>query len=444
MHIFPYLIIAAPIIASAFNSWQPRVASIGAGIADILLSTLIYFQLPFHNIFYVDFTSWIFLVMVSCIYLASTLYSLNYMKDIQSRGISERTYYTLLNLFSASMFFTLLMNNYGFMWVGIEATTICSALLIIGEKNDVSLEAAWRYIILVSAGVGFAFISIILIFYNFHTLNVYDIIHSNPTGGLMERIIVAIALIGFGTKTGVFPVHTWLPDAHSEAPSPVSAMFSGVLLPVALYVLYRIYQIDPFPLLYTWFAVVSIAVSSLFMAYQKNYKRMFAYSTMENMNMALLGFALGGVGVIGALILLITHSFAKSGAFFSSGNIMKSTGSKNMDQVSGLWKGMPWTSTSLVMSSMAATGAPPFGVFIGEFFILSMLAGRNIVQFSIVIFFVMTAFIGVNYNVSSMVFRGSSDSREPGWLMAGTAIVCASISLLLGILFMGGYFNALV
>ena len=190
--------------------------------------------------------------------------------------------------------------------------------------------------------------------------------------------------------------------------------------------------------------MVSIAVSSLFMAYQKNYKRMFAYSTMENMNMALLGFALGGVGVIGALLLLITHSFAKSGAFFSSGNIMKSTGSKNMEQVSGLWKGMPWTSTSLVMSSMAATGAPPFGVFIGEFFILSMLAGRNIVQFSIVIFFVMTAFIGINYNVSSMVFRGSSDSREQGWLMAGTAIVCASISLLLGILFMGGYFNALV
>ena len=422
MHIYPYLIIAAPIIACAFYKWEIRAAGIAAGVADVILSVMIYFQSPFHGVFYVDFTSWIFLVMVSSIYLASTIYSLNYMKDIQVRGISEKTYYALLNLFSASMFFTLLMNNYGFMWVGIEATTICSALLIIGEKSDVSLEAAWRYIILVSAGVAFAFISIILIYYQFHTLNVYDIIHTNPAGGLLERIIVAIALIGFGTKTGVFPVHTWLPDAHSEAPAPVSAMFSGVLLPVALYVLYRIYQIDPFPLLYTWFAVISIAVSSLFLAYQRNYKRMFAYSTMENMNMALLGFAMGGVGVIGALLLLITHSFAKSGAFFSSGNIMKSTGRKNIDEIGGLWKGMPWTSTSLVFSSMAASGAPPFGVFIGEFFILSALAGQNIIQFSIVIFFVMTAFIGVNYNISSMVF-----SRIQSALSCCTAAFCPEL-----------------
>jgi hydrogenase-4 component F len=444
MHIIPFIIIAIPIIASLFFRWNVKSVSLISGFIEMALSTLLYFQMPFHGIFYVDFTEWIFLMMVSSIYTVSVFYSIYYMKDIESRGISEEMYFVLMNLFTASMLFSLLMNNYGFMWVGIEATTISSALLIIAEKNDISLEAAWRYIILVSAGVTFAFISIILIYYNFHTLNVYDVIHSGPQGGLIIRVIVSIALVGFGTKTGVFPVHTWLPDAHSEAPPPVSAMFSGVLLPVALYVLYRIYQIAPYPQLYTWFAVISIAAASIFLANQRKYKRMFAYSTMENMNVALLGLALGGVGVTGALLVLVTHSFAKSASFFSSGNILKSTGSKDMDHVRGIWKGMPYTSTALLLSSFAVTGAPPFGVFIGEFIILYRLATVNMIQFALVLFFLMAAFIGINQNVTSMVFNGTSDHKESGWQMPAIALACAVISLLLGIVFLGGYFNALL
>ena len=444
MHIIPFIIIAIPIIASLFFRWNVKSVSLISGFIEMALSTLLYFQMPFHGIFYVDFTEWIFLMMVSSIYTVSVFYSIYYMKDIESRGISEEMYFVLMNLFTASMLFSLLMNNYGFMWVGIEATTISSALLIIAEKNDISLEVAWRYIILVSAGVTFAFISIILIYYNFHTLNVYDVIHSGPQGGLIIRVIVSIALVGFGTKTGVFPVHTWLPDAHSEAPPPVSAMFSGVLLPVALYVLYRIYQIAPYPQLYTWFAVISIAAASIFLANQRKYKRMFAYSTMENMNVALLGLALGGVGVTGALLVLVTHSFAKSASFFSSGNILKSTGSKDMDHVRGIWKGMPYTSTALLLSSFAVTGAPPFGVFIGEFIILYRLATVNMIQFALVLFFLMAAFIGINQNVTSMVFNGTSDHKESGWQMPAIALACAVISLLLGIVFLGGYFNALL
>ena len=444
MHIIPFIIIATPIIASLFFRWNVKSVSLISGFIEMALSTLLYFQMPFHGIFYVDFTEWIFLMMVSSIYTVSVFYSIYYMKDIECRGISEEMYFVLMNLFTASMLFSLLMNNYGFMWVGIEATTISSALLIIAEKNDISLEAAWRYIILVSAGVTFAFISIILIYYNFHTLNVYDVIHSGPQGGLIIRVIVSIALVGFGTKTGVFPVHTWLPDAHSEAPPPVSAMFSGVLLPVALYVLYRIYQIAPYPQLYTWFAVISIAAASIFLANQRKYKRMFAYSTMENMNVALLGLALGGVGVTGALLVLVTHSFAKSASFFSSGNILKSTGSKDMDHVRGIWKGMPYTSTALLLSSFAVTGAPPFGVFIGEFIILYRLATVNMIQFALVLFFLMAAFIGINQNVTSMVFNGTSDHKESGWQMPAIALACAVISLLLGIVFLGGYFNALL
>ncbi len=437
MHIIPFIIIATPIIASLFFRWNVKSVSLISGFIEMALSTLLYFQMPFHGIFYVDFTEWIFLMMVSSIYTVSVFYSIYYMKDIESRGISEEMYFVLMNLFTASMLFSLLMNNYGFMWVGIEATTISSALLIIAEKNDISLEVAWRYIILVSAGVTFAFISIILIYYNFHTLNVYDVIHSGSQGGLIIRVIVSIALVGFGTKTGVFPVHTWLPDAHSEAPSPVSAMFSGVLLPVALYAMYRVYQIDPFPALYVWFGIVSIAAASIFLGYQRRYKRMFAYSTMENMNFALIGLSIGGLGIIGALLLLLSHSYGKAAAFFSSGNILRATGSREIENVTGLARSMPATGSSILLSSLAVTGTPPFGTFFGEFLILlAILALHMYSQLVIILVFLFLAFVSVNFNVSRMVFGKGGGYTETDRVMSTIALIASVIPLVIGIVFL--------
>ena len=441
----PLIIIILPGIANIFYRVNIKLAGLVSASLTVALSLLLYIQLPLHGLFYIDRITWVFLVMVASVYLLSTLYSWEYVRSIKNRGISQNNYYLLLNFFTASMFFSLVMNNYGFMWVGIEATTISSALLLITEKSDVSLEATWRYIILVSAGVTFAFISIILIYYHFGTLDVYTILHRGGSASVAIKIAVAVALVGFGTKVGVFPVHTWLPDAHSEAPSPVSAMFSGVLLPVALYVLYRIYEISPFPQLYTWFAVISIAAASLFLAYQRKYKRMFAYSTMENMNLALFGLALGGVGVIGALLLLVSHSFGKAGAFYSSGNILKSSDKRDISQINGIWKGMPYTSSSLLLSSLAVTGTPPFGTFVGEFIILyAAVLTHAFLQFGIVLFFLMAAFISVNYNITGMIFRGSSDLKEPGKVMPMISLVSSIIPLIIGVVIIGGFFNVLV
>ncbi len=445
MNLIPLIIIILPGLANIFYRVNIKLAGLVSASITVLLSLLLYLQLPLEGLFYVDRITWVFLVMVSSVYLLSTLYSWEYVSSIKNRGISQNNYYLLLNFFTSSMFFSLVMNNYGFMWVGIEATTISSALLLITEKSDVSLEATWRYIILVSAGVTFAFISIILIYYHFGTLNVYTILHSGGSASLVIKIAVSIALVGFGTKVGVFPVHTWLPDAHSEAPSPVSAMFSGVLLPVALYVLYRIYEISPFPQLYTWFAVISIAAASLFLAYQRKYKRMFAYSTMENMNLALFGFALGGVGVVGALLLLVSHSFGKAGAFYSSGNILKSSEKRDIAQINGIWKGMRYTSSSLLLSSLAVTGTPPFGTFVGEFIILyAAVSSHALLQFGIVLFFLMAAFINVNYNVTRMIFRGSGDLKEPGKIMPMVSLISSTIPLVIGVVIIGGFFNVLV
>lgn len=438
------LIILIPGAAGILYRTGIKEASIIGGSVDLAIAGMMYFIRPQVGFFFIQNSTMVFIVMVLAVYLLSTLYSTRYLKGVEVMGISEPTYYLLLNLFTVSMLFSLEVNNYGLMWVGIEATTISSALLLITEKTETSLEATWRYIVIVSAGVTFAFISIILIYYTLGTLSVSAAIASHVHSRIMV-LAVSLALIGFGTKVGVFPVHTWLPDAHSEAPSPVSAMFSGVLLPTALYVLYRVYEIEPVRDLYVWFAVISIVAASIFLGYQVRYKRMFAYSTMENMNLALLGIAAGGpLGITGALLLLLSHSFGKAGAFYSSGNVLRFTGKKKIAEISGMSTSMPYTSASLLMSSLAVTGAPPFGTFFGEFLILAdILSLHMYAQFIIVIIFLAAAFISMNYNVTGMIFSGNQPNVEKDRLMPALSMLSAVLPLFIGIFYLVVYIEIL-
>jgi len=416
---------------------------VGGGL-NVAVAGLMYFGPDLSGIFYIDFTTWVFVIMVASVHFLSVTYATKYFHGTDL-GIRENTFYLLMSLFTTSMFFSLEINNFGLMWVGIEATTISSSLLLIAEKTETSLEATWRYLVLVSAGVTFAFLSIILIFYSLGTLDVSSIISHGPEASPVLALAVTIALMGFGTKVGIFPVHTWLPDAHSESPAPVSAMFSGVLLPTALYVLYRVYEIDPLTPLYLWAGVVSIAAASIFLGYQTRYKRMFAYSTMENMNLALIGFAIGGTaGITGALLLLISHSFAKAGAFYTSGSIFKASGLKKISEIKGLWKSMPASSASLLMSSLAVTGAPPFGTFFGEFLIFyGLLSMHYYFPLAIIAFFLVTAFIAVNHNVSGMLFDGESSYSEPGKVMPFLGILSSAIPVLIGLVFVVVYLETL-
>ncbi|ABP95585.1 NADH/Ubiquinone/plastoquinone (complex I) [Metallosphaera sedula] len=416
-------IILVPILGSAvvFKEKYSTVAS--ATITLILVLALKPF-LPIVSQFYVSNLTWYFLVMVAGVYLLSSIYSLFY---VEKRGVQERNYYYFLNLFAASMLFTLSVNNLGLMWVGLEATTISSVLLVTFEGTSTALEAGWRYLLLVSSGVTFAFISVILFYFGLHTLTISEVLY--PHFSPLFSLASAIALLGFGTKAGVFPVNTWLPDAHSEAPSPVSALFSGVLLPVSIYILHTIFIIAPLPGLYSWLATISILISSIMMASQRYYKRLFAYSTIENMNFALLGVAVNSL--TGLVILLVTHAFAKAGAFYASGSLLKSQGTKEINE-HGLY-GSPLLASSLILSSLAVTGAPPFGNFIGEFLILSSVLKHGLVpQFWIVIISLIISFVCVNYHVSRMIFKGKP-FRERYKALSIIAIISALISLIVGV-----------
>uniref|UniRef100_A0A2U9IPF2 Hydrogenase 4 subunit F n=1 Tax=Acidianus sulfidivorans JP7 TaxID=619593 RepID=A0A2U9IPF2_9CREN len=424
------LLIIIPIVANLFFFKGIKYSTIVASALDVIISLILFlFNLTLSNAyFFITKITIYFLLMVSAIYLLSSIFSVNYLKNMKTK-ISERQYFLLLNFFSASMFFALVINNLGLMWVGIEATTISTILLVIVEGTEASLEAGWRYTILVSAGVTFAFLSVIFIYYYFHTLTISTILldDKNPSS-LILQLASAIALVGFGTKVGVFPVNTWLPDAHSEAPAPVSAMFSGVLLPVALYVLYIIYQISPLKVIYSWFAIISIIVASLMMASQTNFKRLFAYSTIENMNLALLGLTYGSI--LGAIILLISHAFGKAGAFYSSGLVFKMVGDKKIDGY-GLWR-LKYTPYSLLLSSLAVTGTPPFGTFVGEFLILSTILRFSILQFIILLIFLAIAFISINFHISKMIFKGDRQLMEDK-VMGLVSVISAAISLGIGV-----------
>ncbi|WP_236750556.1 proton-conducting transporter membrane subunit [Acidianus sp. HS-5] len=420
-------LIITPLLASLLFFKGIKYSTIISGITEVIISLLLLKDVPITCTFYVTEFTWYFVLMVSSIYLLSTLFSISYLNGEKTK-ISERTYFLLLNFFASSMFFALVINNLGLMWVGIEATTISTILLVITEGTDTAMEVGWRYTIIVSAGVTFAFISIILVYYSTHSLTVsYLIMNHSPS--LTLRIASAIALVGFGTKVGVFPVNTWLPDAHSEAPAPISAMFSGVLLPVALYVLYQFYEICPIFTLYSWISTISIVIASISMASQVFFKRLFAYSTIENINLALLGLASGQI--LGAVILLISHAFGKAGAFYSSGLLIKTYESKRIEEY-GLWKSK-FASYSLLLSSLAVTGTPPFGTFIGEFLILSSLVRKCIIEFIIILIALSTAFISVNYHVSKMTFKGEKEPLNENSTLGIISLISAIISLAIGI-----------
>ncbi|HTS32626.1 MAG TPA: proton-conducting transporter membrane subunit [Thermoplasmata archaeon] len=391
-----------------------------------------------------DSLSDVFLVMVSSIYVTSAWYSEGYLRGVHQPFLTSQVYYALLSAFAFSMVATLVVSDLGLMWIGIEATTVASALLVVLERKPTSVEAAWRYTLIASAGLTIALFALLLIYATTGTLDAFALAATHPAVSLPIEMAVALALVGYGTKVGLFPMHTWLPDAHSEAPSPVSAMFSGVLLPTALYAFLRVYAILPTPApavltdLLIVFGLTTALVGAFLLQRQRSFKRLLAYSSMEVMGIALVGVALGGVALYGALLLLFAHAFAKSAAFYCAGNVLRASGTNRIDEVRDLQHSMPRTGGAWVVSAFGVTGAPPFGTFLGELLIVvgAIAAGWFWVAL-VLILAILVAFLGVNFQIGRMVFGGGAKtpvergrSTEDG---ATLAFVNVTIALAIGV-----------
>jgi len=320
------------------------------------------------------------------VYLLASIYAVGYMRLVVEEGQSLWSFYALFSGFAFTILLSTVMNNAALYWIAIELTTLVSTFLVGFERAPESLEAAWKYIVIVSAGISLALLGTVLFYWSgsFVLGPVYDMTWNNleVAAAKMNRSLVELAyllvLVGYGTKVGLAPMHTWLPDAHSESPAPVSAMLSGALLNGAMLGIVRYLAICDAtgigPLARTVLVamgILSLLVGALFIVRQDGIKRLMAYSSVEHMGVVALGFGFGGLlGVAGALYHMLNHSLNKSLMFFGAGNVMRSFGTKDIREIRGVWKRFPVQGGLWLAGAAAITGAPPFGLFLSELVIL--------------------------------------------------------------------------
>lgn len=420
------VLLAAPAVAAGISLLPREGLEITASIVGAASSVIIALLLLLlrvtgdYGYFYSDGLTQVMAITVSMIYLTSLVYSIFYLKRIKEPLFRFRWYYSLVDLFAFTMLLAIVVNDIGFIWISVEATTVTSALLVALERKSTSIESAWRYTLIVSAGLATSLLSVVFVYFSQGTTSIPDLIGKPVINSTIMALAVGFALVGYGTKAGIAPMHSWLPDAHSEAPSPISAMFSGILLPTSLYAFVRTFVLiqgssifEPMKDLTIGFGVFTALVAALIIAAQRNYKRMLAYSSMENMGIILVGLALGGIGAIGAIIQIVAHAFAKSSAFYEAGNILASYDSKSMSEVQGVISRLRSTGYLFSLSCLSVTGAPPFGVFIGEFLILAQaIDSGNYLLAALLALAYMYAFIGLNRQSIQMIFGESKNESS--------------------------------
>jgi hydrogenase-4 component F len=390
--LFPSLIAAA--LAAAIRPYRALVGWVNALLSLVALGAAVKFAdhaargggAPVcgpGELLRADGLSALMMVCVAAVASLVLFLSPGFGRESQYSPSQLRRYQFFINLFIFSMLLTVSANNVGVMWIAIEATTIFSAMLIPLTLTKSSVEASWKYILICSVGIALAFAGTVLGYFDFVTLsgraenalNWPVLLASAPQlHPEVMKLAFVFLLVGYGTKAGIAPMHTWLPDAHSEAPTPLSATMSGVLLAVALYAVLRWKVVVDATLgdgytnkLLIALGLLSLVVASFSIVLSRNYKRMLAYSSIEHTGLMCIGLALGPLGVFAAMLHLVNHTAAKSMTFLLAGRVLHRYHTTQIKGVSGLLKTMPGTAGMLAVGFLATIGLPPFGLFISEF-----------------------------------------------------------------------------
>jgi hydrogenase-4 component F len=374
----------------AVIEWVSIVAALTALSGSALVAHAVVRSGPYvpFVFFSVDALGAILMLIIGVVGLAASAYSVGYLRAETAKGIiglsKVKHYFVLLNLFLAAMFLAATSGNPIFTWISIEATTLSTAFLISFYNKPHAIEAAWKYLIINSIGLLLGFFGTLLFFTSmigmkdagFTTWNTL-LVNAVHFDGTIAKIAFIFVVIGYGTKVGLAPMHTWLPDAHSKAPAPISALLSGVLLNVAFIAILRFKQIADVSIgaafsgkLLIAFGLLSILTAALIIVTQKNYKRLLAYSSIENMGIIALGFGIGGLGVFAAILHMVYHALVKSALFLSAGNVFLRYSSTKIARVRGMITALPKTGVLFLVGFFAITGTPPFGIFFTKLFIL--------------------------------------------------------------------------
>lgn len=354
-------------------------------------------------------------------------------------------FYSLAGLFLMAMYAVLLAQNLGFLWIAMEATTLMSAPLVYYHRSRRSLEATWKYLLLCSVGIAFALFGTVLIFAAQHgagdggTLLLPDLLtRATQLDPRLLRLGFIFCLLGYGTKAGLFPLHNWLPDAHSEAPAPASAMLSGALLNCALVAIWRLSglvsaagQPELVRQLLVPAGAITVLAASLMLVRQHDLKRLWAYSSVEHVGLLTLAIGLGSGPIF--ILHALNHSLIKVALFLLAGNILYRYGTKRLHKLSGLLTGAPAWGLLLAAASFAIAGSPPFGTFLSEWLLLrDTFAAREMLAAGVVIAGLTITFIAIAIHVGGVLFGSPPTASRPpsprSWTVVPAILVGLSVA----------------
>ncbi|MFO1399560.1 MAG: hydrogenase 4 subunit F [Burkholderiales bacterium] len=384
--------------------------------------------------FFVDPFNVFLVALTAFVGLTTSIFSQPYMRiEEEHKRLTParlRLYHAMYQLFNFTMLVALLTNNMGILWVAMEAATLTTVLLVSLYRTPASLEAAWKYFILCGVGIAQALFGTILLYFAAEKLLGAEggaLLWTQLDGvkASLEPTVLSLAfvflLVGYGTKVGLVPLHNWLPDAHAEGPTPVSAVLSGLLLNVALYAVVRCKVLveGAVPTLFAkhlmmGFGLLSVVVAALLLSRQKDIKRLFAYSSVEHMGIITFAFGMGGpIANFAGLLHMTVHSLTKSAIFFSVGHAAQKTGTQVMDDIRGLVTISPLLGWGLVIGTLAILGMPPFGVFASEFLVLTTAMREQPWATPFLLGALGLAFAAVFSKVQPMVFGETTARRLP-------------------------------
>jgi|YNPNPStandDraft_1061719.scaffolds.fasta_scaffold01453_18 hydrogenase-4 component F len=371
-----------------------------------------------------DSFSGLILLLVAFVGLAAAFFSCGYIATTVGATDDRkiRRYYSRFNLFLLSMLAVPIFSQLALVWIAVELTTLLSVFLVGFESTPQALEAAWKYAVLTCMGASLALIGILLLCWGLSAtpqapFTWAGLLSASPrmSPALLYTAFLFI-LIGFGTKAGLVPMHTWLPDAHSQAPSPICAILSGIETTAVLYCIIRLLPLFPGGAAseagkwFVIFGLISAGVAAFLLIQTKDYKRLFAFSTVEHMGIILVAAGLGGFAAhLGAMMQIVSHTVTKSLCFFAAGTTLMATGTRSIGAIRGLIRISPVAAIFLLVGGLSIAGAPPSAVFLSEFSILKagIINGQYLV-IGLLAFFIGVAFFGIMQQINRMVF-GSAD-----------------------------------
>lgn len=404
-----------------------------------------------------DALSALVILLTAFVSLACAIYAIGYFRIEEQHGrVTQpqlRRYYALTPLFVGAMLLAPMADNLGVMWVAIESTTLASVLLVTFYNQKTSFEAGWKYIIIGSVGISLALFGTVFVYYS-----AVGLLGPETRGGMNWSVLVNVAqnlnpqamrlafiliLLGYGTKAGLAPMHTWKPDAYSEAPVPSAALLGAAFINCAIYGIIRFNVLaekslgHDFPgKLLAGFGVASILVAAPFVLVQRNYRRLLAYSSIDHAGIMVAGLGFGGaLGALGATLHMVFHAMTKPLMFFCAGNVQQQYSTPYLWKLRGVIRALPWTGGLFLMATLAVTGTPPFSIFQSEFKILSaaLASGRGWMAF-LFLAGVVTIFAGFLAHISKLSLgtplQTESRAVECLWKLAAMMLVAIPVAVI--------------